>query len=130
MFLSVDGSLNVNALGALEELLAEPKHLPRSALVRLAGSIGADTVVSHAPAARARLGVPVIVVRKDRGPDLDISPLTPREIQVARLIADGLSNREVARRLLISVATVKDHVHSILTKTGLPGRAAVAARMR
>lgn len=42
--------------------------------------------------------------------------LTPREIQVLRLLAAGLSNKEISRRLSIQVATVKNHVHSIFTK--------------
>jgi DNA-binding NarL/FixJ family response regulator len=53
--------------------------------------------------------------------------LTAREREVAACLAAGLSNREIARALVISVGTVKDHVHSILTKTGLRSRAAVAA---
>lgn len=40
--------------------------------------------------------------------------LTRRESEVARLVAAGLSNKEIARRLHISVATVKNHVHAIL----------------
>jgi DNA-binding NarL/FixJ family response regulator len=50
-----------------------------------------------------------------------------REREVAALVAEGLSNKQIAARLFISLATVKDHVHRILKKTGLPNRAAVAA---
>lgn len=53
--------------------------------------------------------------------------LTAREREVAALLADGRSNGEVAEALVITVGTVKDHVHSILGKTGLRTRAAVAA---
>lgn len=52
--------------------------------------------------------------------------LSPREVGVARLLRRGLSNKEIARELDISVATVKHHVHSILDKLGLPGRVQVA----
>lgn len=56
--------------------------------------------------------------------------LSPRERQVATCLARGLTNREIAAELFVSVATVKDHVHHILTKTGLTNRAAVAGRWR
>lgn len=54
------------------------------------------------------------------------SKLSPREVCVARLLRRGLSNKEIARDLDISVATVKHHVHSILEKLELPGRVHVA----
>ncbi|MDQ4070995.1 MAG: response regulator transcription factor [Actinomycetota bacterium] len=58
--------------------------------------------------------------------ELDV-PLTTREIDVARLIARGLSNKEIARALSIAVPTVKNHVHNILEKLRLPNRAAIAS---
>jgi DNA-binding NarL/FixJ family response regulator len=47
---------------------------------------------------------------------VDTSPLTPREREVLRLLADGLGNKAVARRLGISAETVKAHVSAILAK--------------
>lgn len=55
------------------------------------------------------------------------SLLTEREQEVMRLVADGMSNKAIATRLHLSEHTVKRHVANILTKTGLPTRAAVAA---
>jgi DNA-binding NarL/FixJ family response regulator len=49
--------------------------------------------------------------------------LTPREAEVLRLIAAGQSNREIARALFVSEATVKTHVNRIFTKTGSRDRA-------
>ena len=48
--------------------------------------------------------------------------LTPRELEVLRLIADGLTNRQVAERVHLSVFTVKNHVHNILEKLGVERR--------
>jgi DNA-binding NarL/FixJ family response regulator len=46
---------------------------------------------------------------------------------VAVLLAEGLSNQSIARRLRISIATVKDHVHRVLAGTGCDSRAAFVA---
>jgi len=55
------------------------------------------------------------------------APLTRRERQVADLIAQGLSNREVAASLVISPRTAESHVENILTKLGFTNRTQVAA---
>ncbi len=56
-------------------------------------------------------------------PQPDEGELTPRESEVLRLIAAGRSNREIARALFVSEATVKTHVNRIFTKTGSRDRA-------
>jgi len=56
--------------------------------------------------------------------------LTPRETEIVRLIDDGLSNREIARRLAIEPATVKNHVHNLLEKLHVSRRGEAAARLR
>jgi two-component system, NarL family, response regulator DevR len=53
---------------------------------------------------------------------LDFLTLTPRELEILRLIADGLSNLEIARKLFLSVHTVKNHVHKILETLGVHSR--------
>lgn len=55
--------------------------------------------------------------------------LSPREREVARLVADGLSNKEIAQKLAIGPATVKNHVHNILDKMALRRRSAIAGRL-
>ena len=52
--------------------------------------------------------------------------MTPREREVALLVADGLTNAELARRLYISPKTAAVHVSSILHKLGVTSRAEVA----
>ncbi|MCX4765505.1 response regulator transcription factor [Streptomyces sp. NBC_01275] len=49
--------------------------------------------------------------------------LTVRETEVLMLIAEGLDNQEIARRLHVSTATVKTHINNMFAKTGLKGRA-------
>jgi DNA-binding NarL/FixJ family response regulator len=49
--------------------------------------------------------------------------LTPREVEVLRLIAEGLSNAEICERLVVSAATVKTHVNRIFAKSGARDRA-------
>jgi DNA-binding NarL/FixJ family response regulator len=62
--------------------------------------------------------------RRDSAPAVhgDLSALTPRELEVLRLLAQGLSNAELAGRLHLSEATVKTHVARILAKLGLRDR--------
>ena len=62
-------------------------------------------------------------------PPPDLSALTPREVEVLRLLAEGMNNGEVAEHLFLSEATVKTHVARILAKLGLRDRvqAVVAA---
>ncbi|MEV0804072.1 MULTISPECIES: response regulator transcription factor [unclassified Kribbella] len=59
--------------------------------------------------------------------DLAGSGLTPREIEVLRLIADGLSNTEIARHLVVSEATVKTHINHLFAKANLRDRAQAVA---
>ena len=59
------------------------------------------------------------VVRRREGPD----GLTAREVEVLRLVAYGLSNKEIASRLVISPKTAGNHIQHIYTKIGTSNRA-------
>ena len=60
----------------------------------------------------------------------ELGELTVRERQIARLLDEGLSNKEIAIQLCIEVATVKNHVHNILEKLHVHRRGEAAARLR
>ena len=55
------------------------------------------------------------------------SPLTSRELEVAALVAEGMTNKEVATRLRLSVRTAENHLLNVMNKLGLDNRAQVAA---
>ncbi|GAA0406767.1 response regulator transcription factor [Micromonospora gifhornensis] len=55
-----------------------------------------------------------------------VGGLSAREQEVLRLVAEGLSNAEIAERLHIGVTTVKTHITSLMTKTGSPNRVRLA----
>jgi DNA-binding CsgD family transcriptional regulator len=71
----------------------------------------------------------LLLMPTTEGGDL-LATLTPREREIAGLIADGLSNEEIATRLVISEKTTKTHVTRILKKFGVRQRSAVAAKLR
>lgn len=52
--------------------------------------------------------------------------LTPRELEIVRLIAEGLSNRQIAEKLFLSDGTVRNHISAVLEKTGLEHRTQIA----
>jgi DNA-binding NarL/FixJ family response regulator len=56
--------------------------------------------------------------------------LTPREIEIARLVASGLRNSAVAEKLAIAEGTVKLHLHNVYEKLGIDGRMALAEYLR
>lgn len=66
----------------------------------------------------------------DRTTRAGIHVLTSREREIAALLADGMSNKLIARRLNVALPTVKNHVHSILDKWDVRSRGEAAARYR
>jgi LuxR family maltose regulon positive regulatory protein len=59
-----------------------------------------------------------------------IEPLSERELEVLRLIAGGLSNREIAQELVVAISTVKTHINNIYRKLDVSKRTQAVARAR
>ena len=108
---SIIGALRAGALGYLTKD-ATRAEIGRAVLAAAAGQAVLDPEVQQrllSAAVRAPALAP-----EAQGED----DLTPRESEVLRLIAAGKSNREIARALFVSEATVKTHVNRIFAKTG------------
>jgi DNA-binding CsgD family transcriptional regulator/tetratricopeptide (TPR) repeat protein len=99
---------------------------PASALLseaaRLAERIGMPVLVARAQVLGARSAPPMTPAQTATPPD----DLSWREVDVLRLVASGMSNREIGQELSISGHTVANHVRSILRKTGATNRTEAA----
>lgn len=101
--------------GSLAELLA-------AADAALHGELHCDPTLAAALARR------LATMRSER---LDrVSALSHRERDIVRLVDEGMSNKEIAQRLHIELATVKNHMHHILHKLGVQRRGEAAAALR
>ncbi len=85
---------------------ADPSEIVDAVRAAAAGGAYFDPRIAHVVLARFT----------DKGADLHDSPLTPRETEVLRLIAEGVGNVEIGERLYIGLGTVKGHVRDILEK--------------
>ena len=61
------------------------------------------------------------------GRAVDAGPLSARELEVAALVAAGLTNKQIAAELVLSERTAQNHVQHILTKLGVANRTQIAA---
>jgi DNA-binding CsgD family transcriptional regulator len=86
--------------------------------------LGAERWADRARRSLRALGIRVPSVRR-RFPTPDGTPLSPRELEVARLVSEGLPNAEIAARLVLSVRTVESHLDHIYARLGISGRAAL-----
>lgn len=102
--------------------------MPWTAINALAALGQRDIALTIDLRASAALGAPLLVAHPRGGVDLS-SLLSAREADVASCIRRGLANKAIAQELGISLATVKDHVHNILSKSGCASRGELAARL-
>ena len=113
---SVLGALRAGARGYLtKDAGADEIRAAVEAVAR--GEAALDPAVQHHVIAALSEPAPA-----ESAPDLP-DGLTPREVEVLALIAEGLTNAEIADRLVVSGATVKTHVNHIFAKTGARDRA-------
>jgi predicted ATPase/DNA-binding CsgD family transcriptional regulator len=90
---------------------------------RLADLTGQQPRLTKEEAIAKALGVTSLVA----SPEAARSPLTPKQGEIARLVAEGLSNRAIAQTLVLSPRTVEGHVENILSKLGFVARTQIAA---
>ncbi|MFG1914617.1 response regulator transcription factor [Micromonospora sp. NPDC048898] len=115
-----------HALGSMKEKITSVIHGPGD------GADSTDRVLRDLLEQCERLQTDIaeiLLMPTTEGGDLLIT-LTPREREIAGLIADGLTNEQIATRLVISEKTAKTHVTRILKKFGVRQRSAVAAKLR
>ena len=86
-------------------------------------ALGAARYADKARRTLRSLGVRLPSPKTGRGTD---QPLSRREMEVARLVADGLTNAEIAERLVLSVRTVESHLDHVYARLGISSRAALA----
>jgi LuxR family maltose regulon positive regulatory protein len=136
------------AITALEKglLLAQPEGYVRlfvdegapmaellqklGAQIRLQASRSGGRTLEYIDQLLSALGSGELVAPPAGGPQPFIEPLSDRELEVLRLLAEGLSNREITQRLTVAIGTVKAHVHNIYGKLGVENRIQAIARAR
>ncbi|NHZ64619.1 response regulator transcription factor [Massilia genomosp. 1] len=109
------------------------RETPADALCEALTDVAAGRLVCSAEISSGLLRALYLMEKGVQGPaqPADTDPaLTRREAEVLHLLGEARSNKEIARALCISVATVKHHVHNVLEKLHLQGRAQAVRRLR
>ncbi|NEK57586.1 response regulator transcription factor [Geodermatophilus sabuli] len=114
--------------GAVGYLL---KDVPSDRLVEaLLAAARGESVLQPSVAARVIARLAQLPDDGPRRPQPLVVPLSERELEVLRLLADGGSNREIAAALFLAEGTVKNHVTNVLAKLGARDRTQAALRAR
>jgi DNA-binding CsgD family transcriptional regulator len=125
---TVRTEVGANVMPFLAPLLAQARESAAAALgtTRFTAEFEAGRRLERDEASALALGKPARAAVAASG-RAGTGPLGEREAEVARLVADGLTNKEIGGRLFISERTVDSHVRSILNKLGFSSRAQIAA---
>lgn len=107
---------------------AEPESTRRG--LDLLDRLGAVAVAAKVRRDLRSAGQPVVPARRRTSTIAHPAGLTARQVEVLRLMADGLTNAELAERLYLSVKTVGHHVSVILAKLGVASRREAIRRAR
>ncbi|MCK9893783.1 response regulator transcription factor [Frankia sp. AgB32] len=83
---------------------------------------GGQSLISPSMASKLLSEFAAMIKNKDDRPQLPTPRLTDREMEVLRLVAKGMNNRDIAKQLYISENTVKNHIRNILEKLQLHSR--------
>ena len=118
---SVLGALRAGARGYLTKD-ASAEDIRAAILAVASGEAALDPSVQHHVVA-AIAGLSTNAGQSPASESALPDGLTPREAEVLVLIADGLTNAEIAERLVVSPTTVKSHINHLFTKAGLRDRA-------
>ena len=115
--------------GAVGYLLKDVSSSDLANAIRLTAS--GDSILEPSIAAKvleefSRVSTTAVVNRSGILPE----PLSDREIEVLKLVTQGLSNREIAAKLFISPGTAKTHIHNVCGKLGVQNRTEAAIRAR
>jgi DNA-binding CsgD family transcriptional regulator len=113
------------ALACAQGFASLPWPLHEAQALELAGDLDAACAIYR------KCGAWADAARLERqlSPSVGGGALSKREIEVAKLVADGLSNRAIADRLVLSERTVENHVAAIFTKLNMRSRAEIAAHV-
>jgi two-component system, NarL family, nitrate/nitrite response regulator NarL len=98
-------------------------------LVAAVASVARGEIVTS-PQVQARLLSRIRRLAAEAPDAAEEDRLTPRQAEVIGLVAEGLSNKQIARRLSIQEQTVKNHMHHVLLRLGVHGRGEAAAQLR
>jgi DNA-binding NarL/FixJ family response regulator len=129
--MSVDPEVLKALSSALSDLRDKPQApIPAGVIDALAPLVASGMQLKIDLEASQLIGAPLVTVVEQASTRDLLSPLTPRQREVAKLVIAGQSNKAIAEGLGISIATVKDHVHAILERLELPSRHAVIAATR
>jgi DNA-binding NarL/FixJ family response regulator len=126
-------SLSAGATGyCLKDV--EPERLYAAIRAVHAGDVWLDSTIAskvlqnYRPGAAPAAPSAPSMLRESQPGEIEPEPLSPREVEVLTLLVDGLSNQQIADKLIISLPTAKTHVRNILNKLAVDDRTQAAVK--